>query len=401
MLRRRWFAYRTCITGVAVIAVATFLQLGGPTDSPTTRLIPSAAAAPPDENPPGHSGGAMPPITAMTLNLYQGADLTPIIVSPTPPTVELVFSRVVHTNFPARAQEVARIIAISQPDVIGLQEASLWRSQTPGDFLMGNFAPNALTVEFDYLQILLDELEAIGTPYEAVVIKESFDAELPGIGRDLRITDRDVILVRADRPAGAFDVSNPQSGIFAFFVPIPLPLPPPFNILPFKRAWVSIDVQSRGREFRVISTHLDNLSPIVNRLQGMELVSASGPADTDLPVILLGDFNAAADGGFGNATYADLLAAGFEDAWLYADPDDDGFTCCQDPILDNPTSLLDERIDLILFRDGAHRGRSPDPDFLVRDVFTVGDTPLPIPINGTVNWASDHAGVVAELRLHP
>jgi hypothetical protein len=69
------------------------------------------------------------------------------------------------TNFPERAQALAAGIAANQPDLVGLQEVSLIRSQVPPDF---SPIPNATTVEFDYLQILLDALAAHGLSYAPV-----------------------------------------------------------------------------------------------------------------------------------------------------------------------------------------------------------------------------------------
>ena len=62
---------------------------------------------------------------------------------------------------------------------------------------------------------------------------------------------------------------------------------------------------------------------------------------------MLGDFNARP----GSPTYAALRAAGFDDAWTRANPDDDaGFTCCHRERLDDPGDTLRTRIDLILTR---------------------------------------------------
>jgi hypothetical protein len=331
----------------------------------------------------------------LTQNVYQGADLTPLILAPSPQNVELVFGSVVQTNFPERAAWLADEIEEMQPLLIGLQEVSLWRSQTPGDFLTGNFTPNAQHVEFDYLEIRLDELHCRGLEYVAVVISPSLDAELPGIGRDVRLTDRDVILARSDLPRGQFRLRNAQAGVFAAFTPIPLP----FGVLPFRRSWAAVDVQYRGSEFRFIATHLDNLSAVVQEAQAAELLA--GPAETDLPTLLVGDLNSAAEGpGYDTATYPNLLDAGFIDAWTEADPDEPGFTIGQNALLDNKVSQLDARIDFVLFRDAPPRRRHPDQErFHVRGARRISADPHPI--TPTVHWISDHAGVAAALMLKP
>ena len=95
----------------------------------------------------------------------------------------------------------------------------------------------------------------------------------------------------------------------------------------------------------------------------------------------MGDINSAPNGST-LAPYA-LLTAQFRDAWSVR-PGDPGYTCCQAPHLDNPTSQLDERIDVVL-----SRGARPVA------ARVIGDRPIRLP----PLWPADHAGVVADLRL--
>ncbi len=99
------------------------------------------------------------------------------------------------------------------------------------------------------------------------------------------------------------------------------------------------------------------------------------------------DLNSPADGS-GAPSYRDLLTDGFDDGWLGA-PHlfDNGFTCCESGDLTSPLPQLSSRIDDVLTRGGAHvllEGR-------------VGVLPLEKTRNGL--WPSDHAGVVALVRL--
>ena len=109
-----------------------------------------------------------------------------------------------------------------------------------------------------------------------------------------------------------------------------------------------------------------------------------GPATTNLPLILLGDFNSPANGS--GATYNNLVAAGFKDAWSIGG-NSQGLSCCQAPDLLNAQSTLATRIDLVLFRG----------DFGVNEVDIWGEEPN----DGTPSglWPSDHAGVAARLLL--
>jgi hypothetical protein len=91
----------------------------------------------------------------------------------------------------------------------------------------------------------------------------------------------------------------------------------------------------------------------VPRSRHATLVAVAGPADTRLPVIFVCDCNSRADG-TETVTYADLLGAGFEDAWLERHPHRLGLTCCQDEKLRNEVSEFDRRIDLIMLRAHDH-----------------------------------------------
>src|SRR5437870_2327217 len=143
-------------------------------------------------------------VTVMTRNLYFGADLTPAITARTVPeligAVSHIFGVVQASNIPARAEAIAAEVAAVGPDLVGVQEVVLWRSQCPSDFAP---VPNAVFVEFDYLQSLLDALTARGAAYEVVAVHETNDLEAPGFTTrgfcDVRFTDREVILARVDR----------------------------------------------------------------------------------------------------------------------------------------------------------------------------------------------------------
>lgn len=141
----------------------------------------------------------------------------------------------------------------------------------------------------------------------------------------------------------------------------------------------------RGQTFRFINTHLEQEGPFnaIQVTQGDEILQ--GPADTDLPVILAGDFNSRADG-TGTPTYSNLIGAGFKDAWNATHPGELGNTWGHDEDLLNTTVDLTQRLDLVLFRN----------NLCTLDADVVGDEPIDRTPSGL--WPSDHAGVVATLR---
>ncbi|MBT2471877.1 endonuclease/exonuclease/phosphatase family protein [Streptomyces sp. ISL-66] len=336
------------------------------------------------------ASAAQPPATlrVLTRNLYLGADLAPVLAATTPQAlvgaVTTVYANVQATNFPERADALADEIADSDPHLVGLQEAVLWRSQTPA-------GPGPAThVEYDFVKILLDRLSARGKHYEAVstvTVGSDFEAPriMPGGGlQDIRLTDRDVMLARTDLPARDFSVADPRGAVFQSHVEICVPAtgcPGTAGPLLVERGWVSVDATLRGRTARVVNTHLEPASPPVRLQQAGELLA--GPLNTTLPAVLLGDLNSPP----GSPPYDALLAGGFTDAWTATRPRDPGFTCCQDADLRNPTSKLTQRIDHVLFRG----------EVTALTANRVGASQADRTPSGL--WPSDHAGVRSVLKL--
>jgi endonuclease/exonuclease/phosphatase family metal-dependent hydrolase len=343
-------------------------------------LAPGVFAAPPD-----HAG---PRLTVMTRNVYVGFDVTVALDAIASgdfvrivTTSKLAWDTVRASDFHARAHRLAAEIADTRPEVVGLQEVALFRSQEPADF---SPTPNAETVDLDFLQILLEALEARGLQYDPVAIIQNADSELPALRddftccRDIRLTDHDVILARR----GVAHVGLVQEANFDTVLTVPLA----GGTFRFPRGWVSVDVKVHGRPVRVINTHLEALHPGIQFLQGLELIN--GPMNTPLPLVVLGDFNSPPDGSF-SGTYGLLTSSGLVDAWVTLRPGDPGYTCCHDADLRNPTSILDERIDIVFTRG----------DFTALDTLIVGADPSERTPDGL--WPSDHAGVVTTVRLPP
>jgi endonuclease/exonuclease/phosphatase family metal-dependent hydrolase len=320
-------------------------------------------------------------VTVMTRNLFVGTDLAPVLQAQTLPQLlsatTTAFLEVQATRFPERARAIAGEIAESRPDVVGLQEAMVVSTDTPAD---GPATP-AEVVLHDYLALLLAELEARGLDYVAAAEVVNADSELPtALGFDVRATDRDVILVRADRRP-RLKVVGSQAGNYAAEVVFPTLLGP----VAFPRGWTSVDLKLRGERFRVVNTHLEAFSAPVQVAQAGELLA--GPAATARPTVLLGDFNSRADG-TGTPTYGILRAAGFADAWSDVHPGAPGLTCCWETHLLSSVPPFDERIDLVLSRGGF--------DALAAEI--VGEDPVADRTPSGL-FHSDHAGVVARLRL--
>jgi endonuclease/exonuclease/phosphatase family metal-dependent hydrolase len=320
------------------------------------------------------SGTSDREITVMTRNLFLGTDLEPIFAAATLPTLASAvgagWEQVQANDFPARAGALAGEIAANKPDLVGLQEAMLFRTDAPAD---GPASP-AETGAMDFVALLVAALADRGLSYKAVATFEGTDAELPAgwpPPQDVRLTDRVVVLVHSDPQ---MKVSNARTGAYSAAFSVNTFA----GLLRLPRGWASVDVKLRGASFRFVTTHLEAFAAPIRNAQAAEL--AKGPASTKLPVVLVGDMNSG-PGGDG-AAYGVLRRAGFVDAWKGGG----GLTCCHAVDLHDATPTLTKRVDLVLTKRGFKSPR----------VAVVGEEPGDRTAGGL--WPSDHAGVVATLR---
>src|SRR4051794_13810906 len=103
---------------------------------------------------------APPKVTVMSRNLFLGANLLPLATSRPGDEFEhaagKVYAQVQATEAGERMKLVAEEIASAKPDLVGLQEVTLWRTGPKGDP-----AP-ATDVQIDYLASLRKALKADG-----------------------------------------------------------------------------------------------------------------------------------------------------------------------------------------------------------------------------------------------
>jgi endonuclease/exonuclease/phosphatase family metal-dependent hydrolase len=326
-------------------------------------------------------------MVVMTQNLYLGSSLDAAIgagdVIEFITAVATIYGTVLFTEFPTRAEAIADQIEDKRPDIIGLQEVSLWETTGPTP---PYFDPAGHTI--DFLDILLEALDDRGLNYSVAAVSENADLDsiplaLCAVGPigacTVSLLDRDVILVNDNNPN--LEVFNPQDDNYESQVVLNTPVGP----LSFNRGWASVDGTFEGKRFTFVNTHLEIGGPggfaDAQEAQGQEFLA--GPAKSGGAVIAVGDFNSRADGS-STTTYADLTKSYFDDAWSSDDP---GNTCCQNETLTNFPGELTSAIDFV-FTHAPVRALSAE---------VIGDTPFqgvpPL-------WPSDHAGVVAELRIH-
>ncbi len=330
-------------------------------------------------------------LRVFTQNAYVGASIERVMAAD-PGDPNALIEAVTATYFEllgseprVRMRGIAARIAERHPDIVALQEMYLLRRQSPGDLIIGGTEP-AAEVVVDFLQSLMKSLAARGLHYAVAAVSQELDVEMPmfnpetgGID-DARLTDREVILVRTDLPSGQLRVTNRQAGHFDAHLVLP-------GIgVEVLQGWCSVDVFGRGRRFRFINAHLqDEAFPEIQLAQAQELLA--GPADTHMPVVMAGDFNADPLGRNGTSTYPVLIDGGFSDAWVDVHPHRAGLTWGHDALLADPDVEFKWRIDLVLVKGFM---------FEPRGMETV-DTGLRRQLPPF--WPSDHAGVAVDIRL--
>jgi len=379
-------------------------------------------------------------VGVMTRNLYLGADLGPAIRAANLQAFidanGAIMRSVDTNNFPVRARGLAAEIRQKSPDLVGLQEVSLWRTGPLGPPRNKPGSPpesfTATTVTYDYLQLLMNQLNQGKQRYRVVQATNEFDFEGPanydgdanGVP-DLngRLTMRDVIIAKVGKDIKA---RNPQGGNYATsYSPVISGLP-----ITVDRGWNSAEVKVRNSPwFKFVNTHLEAFGDDKNRVtdcmtapapefaanqvsircsQAKELYeNVIGPSS--LPVVLTGDINSddesvidaacpsvqntdgsliGNNGGLCGDTFAynSLKTNGMVNVST-----DDPWSCCV-------------RADILTADNG-----SPE-DFEKHIDHILTDTPAKVkrlnssvtglaPVNGF--WNSDHAGVYSLLKITP
>src|SRR5688572_1204967 len=202
-------------------------------------------------------------IKVMVRNLYLGADLTPLIVAPTQAqfrrNATQVWGQVKRTDFPARSNLIANEVADKRPQLIGLQEVSLWRRSARGQ-ADGDATP-ATRVRFDFLKLLRRALREEDQHYRVVVVQREADLEGPtSKDFDVRLTMRDVILVRRDAD---LELNRARGRNFRQNLIVPTAYGP----VESTRGWTAVDAREDGARFRFVNTHLEAFSAGVRAQQ--------------------------------------------------------------------------------------------------------------------------------------
>lgn len=300
-----------------------------------------------------------------TYNLYLGADLAPLFdvadFETLAERVRVVRAQLLATRSEERARAVAAVLARERPDLVGLQEVSRWTLTPDG---------GEEQVVADHLSTLVAELARADCAYDVHAINPGFGGGLPVDEGWMSLVGANVVLVRRAGPAR---VIRETTALFERRLDVVTGIEG--VTFPVVRGWAAVDLLVGGRPLRFVTTHTEAYDGAVRDAQRDELLVAH--ADTEGPVVVVGDFNARPD--------EVAMPTGWTDAWTGGAGD--GFTCGQAADLANPTSTLGERIDYVWVRDARVLGSR-----VVGDRSQDRSTPHGL-------WPSDHAGVVADLEL--
>jgi Endonuclease/Exonuclease/phosphatase family len=353
-------------------------------------------------------------LTVMTRNLYLGGDINrPIRAAFDRAGTEGVLALghanhelrevVDRTDFKTRSKLLADEIATARPDLIGLQEVALWRH---GPLQLDQIGkPNATAVDYDFLAILLADLTTRRADYEIVRVQQESDVEAPaftgdpfagtaGPAEDVRLTDRDVILVRSGT---SLRIEGSGGGHYGRHFDVKLA----DTTFPFVRGYAWADVVIGSTEIRFLTTHLESQSARLARAQAQELLN--GPAaDTSPPTVIACDCNSnpaspAAHSpvpiGSGAAYRLITNDHGFSDLWLeQSRGSGSGNTASLSELANDETAHFSRRIDLVLARSGS------TTPIVAGGADVTGDEPSDRdPLSKL--WPSDHAGVAVRLEI--
>ena len=241
----------------------------------------------------------IPKVTVMSRNIYLGADVGKALelIPNLPAAAQFMWDQVKQTDFKKRAKILAKEIFDNSPDVIGLQEATIWYCKK---------YPWSKKVEvFNFTEQLLAEL---GGQYQ-LAKKDGIKALNPGFSIDpipflTKVVDKqtfpevfnqdsaacgfqtgDALLIKNSLAADLIQVGNSEYEVNYPIVP---------TIMTVYRGYSWADIKIQNQPVRFVTTHLESLwdeNKIPNSAkQATQLVNDL--AETKMPIIVMGDFNA-------------------------------------------------------------------------------------------------------------
>ena len=367
------------------------------------------------------ANSAEPTVTVMSRNIYLGADVGVALelIPNMPAAAQFMWDQVNENDFSKRSIALAAEIKKYQPDVIGLQEATIWyckKNAWSKKTEVFNFTDQLLqALDGDYVLASKDGTTAFNPGYSInpipflTIVKDStrfqkiFGQDKAACGFQIG----DALAIKKSLAGEVIRVGNTEYEASYSIVP---------TLMTIYRGYTWADIKIAGTPVRFISTHLESIwdeNKVPNAAkQAMQLID--DVKETRMPLVIIGDFNSdprdprpsnAANPGLqptaseecpaGNSkcnAYRLMQEAGFNDAgpdasdpttytWgmdaLLTGPDPDRLKAGQ--AMGNEYGFTD-RLDYIFTKNGV-------------DVTTSQVTGFKAP------YATDHAGVFAEFSI--
>lgn len=238
------------------------------------------------------------PIKVMSRNLYLGADVGVALakIPNMPAAAQFMWDQVQKTDFSKRKKILADQIRAESPDVIGIQEATIW-------YCKANFWSKKTEV-FNFTQELLAELKgdyiiaekngvqannpgySIGPISFLTTVKdpETFQELFGQDKADCGFQIGDALIIKKELAQYVNQVGNSEYESIYKVVP---------TIMEINRGYTWADITMQGTNVRFISTHLESLwdenkTPKAAD-QARQLIE--DVKSTKSPIVLIGDFN--------------------------------------------------------------------------------------------------------------
>ena len=240
-------------------------------------------------------------VTVMTRNLYLGSDVGVAmdLIPNLSAAAQFMWDQVKATDFNKRAPKLAAEVIAQKPDVIGLQEATIWfckKNAFSKRTEVFNFTKQFLAATkaqgTEYVLAQKDGITALNTGYSIAAVPfvtmvndpETFQ---PLFGQDKAACGfeiADALAVRADLASKVLKVGNTEYEQTYTIVP---------TIMTIYRGYTWADIQIGNSPVRFVTTHLESLwdeNKIPNAaIQAQQLIADL--MNTDMPVVIMGDFN--------------------------------------------------------------------------------------------------------------
>jgi endonuclease/exonuclease/phosphatase family metal-dependent hydrolase len=238
------------------------------------------------------------PIKVMSRNLYLGADVGVALakIPNMPAAAQFMWEQVQKTDFSKRKTILAREIRAEAPDVIGIQEATIW-------YCKAHFWSSKTEV-FNFTKELLNELDG----EYIIASKDGVEANNPGYSIGpipflTKVTDAktfqplfgqntadcgfqigDALLIKKSLKQYVNQVGNSEYKAVYKVVP---------TLMEIYRGYTWADITMQGANVRFVTTHLESLWD-VNEIpkaadQARQLVKDL--SESKSPIVVIGDFN--------------------------------------------------------------------------------------------------------------